>query len=416
MGLAIRMTRRSALPNLSDGAVSPRQQLRATLALSVALALLAALVATAYLLYASPGRGATAALSLAFGATLGIVFERGRFCYFCILRDGIEFRNSGPLYAILAALAVGTLGYTLVMSAFLPSPFTGRLPAQAHIGPLSWALGLAGLLFGIGMALSGACISGHLYRLGEGSGRAPFALVGAICGFGLGLLSWNTLYVLAIADGPVVWLPAHLGYGGALAAQLGLLAILGLVLLRGIPELPARAASRISLATVRDTLLGTRWPPLVTGAIVGALGVVAYLRVEPLGVTSQLGSLARTALDQGGLLPEQLNGLDALAGCATVVVQTITDNGLLVSGLVAGSLAAALAAGRFRPAWPTAQGAASAWLGGLLQGWGALIALGCTVGTLLSGISAGALSGWVFALAVVAGVWLGIKLRLHRWE
>jgi hypothetical protein len=43
-----------------------------------------------------------------------------------------------------------------------------------------------------------------------------------------------------------------------------------------------------------------------------------------------------------------------------------------------------------------------------------MLALGCTVGTLLSGISAFAVSGWVFGGAVFAGVWLGIRLGLHR--
>jgi tartronate-semialdehyde synthase len=50
-----------------------------------------------------------------------------------------------------------------------------------------------------------------------------------------------------------------------------------------------------------------------------------------------------------------------------------------------------------------------------LMGWGAMTALGCTVVTLLSGIAAFALSGWVFGAAVFAGVWGGIVLRLHRW-
>ena len=42
-------------------------------------------------------------------------------------------------------------------------------------------------------------------------------------------------------------------------------------------------------------------------------------------------------------------------------------------------------------------------LGGTLLGWGAMIGLVCTVGTLFTGISAGALSGWVFAAAVFGG-------------
>lgn len=40
-----------------------------------------------------------------------------------------------------------------------------------------------------------------------------------------------------------------------------------------------------------------------------------------------------------------------------------------------------------------------------------MLALGCTVGTLLSGIMAAAVSGWVFALFCFAGAWLGWRLR-----
>ncbi|MBP1468034.1 YeeE/YedE family protein [Candidatus Chloroploca sp. M-50] len=382
--------------------------------LGLAVALLIGLTSTAYWLHATPGRGATAALSLLLGASLGFVFQRGRFCYFCILRDWIEFRNTGPVYAILAALAAGSIGYTLVFGIFLPNPFSGRLPPEAHIGPVSWVLAAGGLAFGLGMALSGACVSGHLYRLGEGSTRAPVALLGVLAGFGLGFLSWNQLYLATIADAPVIWLPARLGYGGALFLQLVLLGGIAFLLLRNVPELPPRPAQRFDLAGVWAVLFHQRWPALVTGALVGLLGTVAYMRIEPLGVTSQLGSLARTGMDQVGLLPTTLFGLDRLAGCATQVVQTITANGLLISGLVLGSLTAALLANRFQPDRLTMRGAGSALVGGILQGWGAMVALGCTVGTLLSGISAFAVSGWLFGLTMLAGVWLGIRSSLHR--
>lgn len=48
------------------------------------------------------------------------------------------------------------------------------------------------------------------------------------------------------------------------------------------------------------------------------------------------------------------------------------------------------------------------------MGWGALVALGCTVGTLLSGIMAAAGSGWVFALACGGGLWVGWRLLASR--
>jgi uncharacterized membrane protein YedE/YeeE len=133
-----------------------------------------------------------------------------------------------------------------------------------------------------------------------------------------------------------------------------------------------------------------------------------------LGVTSQLGSISRTFLDDAGLLADRLNGLDTFAGCATLVVKTITENGWLIGGLVAGSFAVVLLANRFQLSKLTFSGGFTALLGGVLMGWGAMLALGCTVGTLLSGISAFAVAGWVFAAAVFVGVWAGIKLRLNQ--
>jgi hypothetical protein len=264
------------------------------------------------------------------------------------------------------------------------------------------------------MALSGACISGHLYRLGQGYSRAPFALVGSLIGFGVGFYTWNSLYLSTISSAPILWLPAGLGYSGALVVHLLLLGGIALVLGRYLPTLPARASEHLTLTRLWTMLLIDRWHPLVTGTFVGLVGIFAYLRVAPLGVTAQLGSLTRTALANQAWLPERLYGLDTLAGCATQVIQTITDNGFLISGLVLASFAVALLGNRFQPSTLTLKNGSTALLGGVLMGWGSMTALGCTVGTLLSGISAFALSGWVFAAALLAGLWVSIKLQLHR--
>lgn len=384
------------------------------LRIGIGVVVLFGLLSVAYLLHQTPGRGAPASFSLLSGVALGILFERGRFCFFCILRDWIEDRNSGPVYSILTALAIGGIGYAIVFGAFLPNAQSGRLPAGAHIGPVSWALVAAGAAFGVGMALSGACISGHLYRLGQGYSRAPFALVGSLIGFGVGFYTWNSLYLSTISSAPILWLPAGLGYSGALVVHLLLLGGIALVLGRYLPTLPARASEHLTLTRLWTMLLIDRWHPLVTGIFVGLVGIFAYLRVAPLGVTAQLGSLTRTALANQAWLPERLYGLDTLAGCATQVIQTITDNGFLISGLVLASFAVALLGNRFQPSTLTLKNGSTALLGGVLMGWGSMTALGCTVGTLLSGISAFALSGWVFAAALLAGLWVSIKLQLHR--
>lgn len=111
----------------------------------VAGLLLLALLGAAYWLHQTPGYGSAASYSLLTGTAVGILFERGRFCFYCIFRDYIEDKNSEGMFAVLAALAVGGLGYAVVFGAFLPNVAGGRLPAGAHIGPVSWVLLLAGL-------------------------------------------------------------------------------------------------------------------------------------------------------------------------------------------------------------------------------------------------------------------------------
>jgi uncharacterized protein len=235
-----------------------------------------------------------------------------------------------------------------------------------------------------------------------------------LVGFGVGFFTWSRLYEDTLVRAPVAWLPATFGYGGSLALHLAVIIALALILLRRLPDLADSPGGKLSLSRVWETLFRQRWNPLITGALVGVIGVIADFRVEPLGVTAQIGSVARTILVNAGLVAERLHGLDTFAGCTAQVIQTITDNGLLIGGLVLGSFAAALMSNRFIPDKLTVRGSITALLGGVLMGWGAMSALGCTVGTLLSGISAFALSGWVFGAAVFIGVWLGIKLGLWR--
>lgn len=347
--------------------------------------------------------GRELALSALTGVAFGIVLQRSRFCFFCVSRDFIDRRDARGLLGIVVALAIGLLGYYLVFSAFLPVPVAGRLPPQAHIGPVSWVLAAGAFSFGIGMALSGSCISAHLYRLGEGSLVSPFALLGVLGGFVLGLLSWNGLYLSVIQQAPVIWLPHRLGYAGSLALQLAALAMIAALLWR---------AHRTPDASIPSSAWERRWPAVVGGLLVGFVGVLSYFRIGPLGVTAELGSIARTAADIAGWLPARLEGIDTFSGCATAIKQTLwSQNGVFIVSLVLGSLAAAIPAGDFKPCRPRLPEIGRAFAGGVLMGWGALVALGCTVGTLLSGIMAGAVSGWVFALFVLAGAWLGWTAR-----
>ncbi|WAJ27843.1 YeeE/YedE family protein [Antarcticirhabdus aurantiaca] len=413
MSAAIEARSRPSLPGPA--------RLGSALALAILLGLLAGGLALAH-----GGFEDGLALALAFGTAFGLVLQRSRFCFYCALREWLDEREPDGILGLLAALASGAVGYALVFGAWLPDPATGRLPPDAFIGSLAWTLGLGGLAFGAGMAISGSCLSAHLYRLGEGSPTAPFALFGALIGFALGFASWNPLFLAFVSEAPTVWLPAWLGYPGWLAATLIVIAALAWpALLRASPR---RAAARDRLAALAAdagtpalkplrAVFAARWPGWLGGLFVGAIGAFAYLRVAPLGVTAELSARARDLGTAAGLVPATLNGLDALRGCVSIAADMLlSNNGVFVLSLVAASLASALAAGEFRPRTPRRSEALRGVLGGVLLGWGAMVALGCSVGTLLSGIHAGALSGWAFGAAMIAGivVWRALERLVRR--
>ena len=385
----------------------------------VSIAVLVALIVAAFWL----GNGETAdpqrPISLLLGASLGVAFERGRFCFFCLYREAFEERRTRPLLSIVTALAVGAVGYALMFGLYLPNPKGEGLPPAAHISPVSLPLIAGAFAFGIGMVLSGACISGHLYRIGQGYLRAVPALIGSLIGFGFGFFTWNTLYLEQVSESPLLWLPRWLGYSGSLVLTLGVLAVLAWLLMRwhspADGDGPTASPFRITTVDdVRELLLVRRWSPVATGAIVGAIGVAAYLRTTPLGVTSQLSTISRSFLDSRGALPDVLHGIDMMRGCVAVVSSTITNNGWLVIGFVVASTAVAVGGGRFKVQTPTIGNALTALVGGVLLGWGSLTALGCTVGVLLSGTQAFAVSGVVFLVVVTFAVWLGTRMKLHR--
>ena len=377
-----------------------------TIRTSVAGVIVLGLFTWAYLLSSNTETGGRASFSLLIGLALGIVFERGRFCFFCIFRDSIESRKNSGFLSVIVALAVGAIGYAIVFGMYLPDTSGEYLPPNAHIGPTSWVLAIAALAFGFGMALSGACISGHLYRIGQGSLRAIPALIGALIGFGLGFITWNTLYLRAIQEAPTLWLPHYIGYAGSLAVTLAVLGVIAYFLLKSNTENAPERTSGLAI-------LRSKFSPATTGALVGIIGTIAYMRIEPLGVTRQLSAISRKEFEKQSWLPETINGLDTLAGCVGLVSETITNNGWLIIGFVLASFAAALSGNRFKFEIPTVRNSSTALVGGVLMGWGSMTALGCTVGVLLSSTQAFAVSGWVFFIFAFLGVYLGIKARVH---
>jgi hypothetical protein len=102
-----------------------------------------------------------------------------------------------------------------------------------------------------------------------------------------------------------------------------------------------------------------------------------------------------------------------LPGCVFVPSDGSLVNHMtfIVVGMWVGSFAGALGAGEFKLRIPTRPARyAQSIGGGVLMGYGAGIAMGCTIGAFFSSIPSLAMNGWVFAMFLALGAWIGTLL------
>jgi hypothetical protein len=79
--------------------------------------------------------------------------------------------------------------------------------------------------------------------------------------------------------------------------------------------------------------------------------------------------------------------------------------------MIFGSFIGALFAGEFKIRLPRQKTRyVQAIGGGVTMGYGAGIAMGCTIGAFFSAIPSLAVNGWVFAIFLAVGAWIGTKI------
>lgn len=159
---------------------------------------------------------ATAATWL-LGILLGAALQRSRYCIAAAYRDTILFGDTGLAYSVLLALLLSSVTFGVVQALRWPA---GQLPLAVQ--PLTAGTLAGPVLFGIGMIPAGGCGASTLLRLGEGHLRFLWTLLGLMVGSLAGAYHYGWWAGLLGTAAPV-YLPAALGWPGALLLQAGLL-------------------------------------------------------------------------------------------------------------------------------------------------------------------------------------------------
>ena len=352
------------------------------------------------------------AIGFALSLLTGVWVHRGHFCTMGAISDWVVMRDATRLRQWALALAVAILGFGAMVGAGWISPLN-TIYANHQLSWLSALVG--GALFGVGMVLASGCSSKSLVRLGAGNLKSLVVLLAmAIAGLATmrGLTAvWRVHYIDPVAvylqEGPFVgqWLSSISGL--ALPDALGLSA--------------AAVALMLLIWVVRDRTFNTlfNW---VTGAGLGLLvvafwwlsGVWGFVAehpetLEPVFLTTHSGRMEALSFTApvGYWLDALLYYSD---GSKRLTLGMVT-----VLGVLCGACASALLQGSFR--WESFTDRADFvrhLVGGSLMGLGGVLAMGCTFGQGLTGLSTLSVGSLLSVMGIFLGAWIALLWQLRR--
>lgn len=365
---------------------------------------------------------------------LGVVVNKTNFCTMGAISDWVNMGDTGRFRAWLLAIGVALLGVVVLEPRGLVEA-TGSFPPYRG-SLLIWAENLlGGLMFGVGMTLASGCGNKCLVRIGGGNLKSilVFVVIAAIAYFMINPFpgSDQTLYTVLFYD----WirpLAVDLGRSQDLGTLLAgaedglemrfwIGMVLGLVLL-------TYAFSSADFRRSYDNLLG--------GLAVGLMVLTAWFVTsntvieidgEPYSLQSYVQewdflaeSDAGKPADSRPLAPQSftfINPMGQTAGYSSSGFQKayLTFGVMAVAGVILGSLLWSAISRSFRVEWFVSwKDFANHLTGAVLMGFGGVLALGCTIGQGITGISTLALGSFIAFAGIVLGSALTMKVQYYR--
>lgn len=356
---------------------------------------------------------ATFALAFVFG----LVANKTHFCTMGSVADIVNFGDWTRMRQWLMAIGVAIVATGVLVASGTIDPaksiYTGnRLLLLGYV--------IGGLLFGFGMVLGGGCGSKTLIRVGTGNLKAliVFVVLGVTAFItlrgALGVLRVSAIEPVSVTLATPQDLPSVLAAATGLAH--GTLQWLLPLLVGG--ALLAFALARRDFWTLDNLLAG-----LVIGGVIASVwfvsGYLGHLAEHP-------ETLEETYLATNTGRMESLSFVAPIAYVLDWLMffsdksKVLTLGTVAVFGVIAGSAAWALLSREFRwEGFRDTEDTANHIVGGMLMGFGGVVAMGCTVGQGLSGVSMLAIGSFIALASIIGGAVLGLKYqgwRLERME
>lgn len=167
------------------------------------------------------------AILAVIASLIGFTMQRSRFCFAASFRDPIMVGTTSLFRAVILGLIISTIGtgiyqYTHIKD--LGEISYKLVPGQ--FSPVGIHTVIGALMFGIGMVIAGACASGSLIRIGEGSLMQLITFVGISLGSIFASYNFKFWDEKLISKTRVVYLAEVFGFFPGLFIQLFILVVL----------------------------------------------------------------------------------------------------------------------------------------------------------------------------------------------
>lgn len=348
----------------------------------------------------------------------GLVAAKSNFCTMGALSDIVNMGHWGRMRTWMLALAVAIVGTTL-----LAATDQVDLAKSVVLRPsLSWlSLLLGGLMFGVGMTLAGGCANKNLVRVGGGSVRSLVVLTF------LAIASYMTLKGL-FGQWRARWLdPVRLELGERGWADQGLDTLVaratGLEDKAALLVVAAALVVALLVFVFKDKRFRANGAQVLAGIALGVLIVAGWYVTGHIGYGENPDTLETVFFATNSRTLESLSMVGPLAYSLELLMMW-TDASLRMTfgiasviGVVAGSLAYALAARKFHwEGFASVADLRTQLFGAVLMGFGGVTALGCTVGQGLTGLSTLAIGSIIAVAGIIVGSVATLKWMLWRAE
>jgi uncharacterized membrane protein YedE/YeeE len=350
------------------------------------------------------------AFALAF--VFGAVGNKTNFCTMGAVSDVVNMGDWNRMRMWLLAIAVATAGTTGLQLAGLVD-VSKTIYTTPNFTWLSYMLG--GFLFGIGMTLGSGCGSKTLIRMGTGNLKSLIvAIVLAITAY-MSLKGLLGVFRVAAIDPVAAKFASGQDLPALLAAPLGIgktqaLAAFGLAVAGGLLAFVFKAREFRTF----DNVLGGVVAGLVVVGGWYLSGHIGYLAEDPATLEEKFLATNSSRMESLSFVGPQAYLLELLLLWSDKS-RVMTFGIASVLGMFAGSLAWSLATRSFRlESFRDAGDLVLHLAGGALMGFGGVLALGCTIGQGISGVSTLALGSFLAFFSIVAGSALTMKIQYWR--